>query len=499
MTAKIAWTIAGSDSGGSAGIQNDGLTFHHLGVQTCSVISAITSQNIDEIRSIFYLNAESIASQIHALAQQMPPNAIKIGMLGNAPAINILNNFLESYTGYIVLDPLLASSSGCNLFEGDLEDYLSELRKLFKFVDVLTPNLSEAEKISGHFIQSHDDMKKAAEIILSLGAKSILIKGGHFQGDKFSQDYWTNGSDHFWLSKERLKKKNCRGTGCALSSAIAASLALEYGIKDSIVIAKMYVNRGIRLSHSGSTFSAQFFHGGWPEEQLDLPYLSPHPIKNSPHQFNSLTHKSIGLYPIVDSLEWLKKLLALGVKTLQLRVKNKLSNALEQDIIESIRLAKEYQAILFINDYWELALKHGAYGVHLGQGDLVHADLNKIREAGLRLGLSTHCYYEVARAHALNPSYIACGPIFFTTSKKMPFLPQGVEKLRRWRRTLNYPLVAIGGINSENLDEILETNVDGIAIMSAITQHKQANEITKKFLKRVNESICKQNDERFIE
>jgi len=199
-------------------------------------------------------------------------------------------------------------------------------------------------------------------------------------------------------------------------------------------------------------------------------------------KFKDCGNTPLGLYPIVDSFTWLEKLLPTGVTTFQLRIKNKNDIGLENEIQKSIVLAKRYNARLFINDYWELAIFYGAYGVHLGQSDLDHADIGKICHAGLRLGLSSYCDEEVARAHALKPSYLACGPVFPTTSKIIPFAPQGIEQLKRWQRTLDYPLVAIGGINSNNLADVIATKVNGIAIISAITQAEDPIATTLKFL-----------------
>lgn len=474
MSQKIVWTIAGSDSGGYSGIQNDLKTFHSLGAHGCSVITAITSQNRKEIKNVFYLPEESISTQICALQEDLPPMAIKIGMLGDLSILKVVKNFLEHYSGKIVLDPLIVSTSGNNLFASGAIEYIKKLITLFSLVDVITPNIHEAEKIVGRDIKSHQDIALAAQDILSLGAKSVLIKGGHFENDYFSQDYWTNGADAFWLANHRINKK-CRGTGCTLSSAITACLALGYEIKDAIVIAKMVVNQGIHCSNS-----SLFVHAGWPEQESYLPYLSHHPLIHEPKKFKQ---SELGLYPIVDSADWVNTLLSAGVKTLQLRIKNKNGAELEDEIKRSIALAKQYQAKLFINDYWELAIRYHAYGVHLGQDDLKNADIEKIHDAGLHLGISTHCYYEVARAHTFRPSYLACGPIFPTTSKIMPFLPQGIEQLQRWRTTLHYPLVAIGGINASNFSDVLNTKVDGIAMISAITQSPNPLESTKHFLK----------------
>jgi hydroxymethylpyrimidine kinase/phosphomethylpyrimidine kinase/thiamine-phosphate diphosphorylase len=193
--------------------------------------------------------------------------------------------------------------------------------------------------------------------------------------------------------------------------------------------------------------------------------------------------KEIGLYPIVDSSHWLEKLLPLGVKTIQLRIKDKEGVELENEIKRSVALAKKYQANLFINDYWELAIRYNAHGVHLGQEDLDTANIEMIHNSGLYLGISTHSDAEVARAHALKPSYIAFGPIFPTTSKVMSSPAQGINQLKRLRhQLLNYPLVAIGGITLERLPEVLATHVDGIAVISAITQAEDPIAMTKKLM-----------------
>ena len=180
----------------------------------------------------------------------------------------------------------------------------------------------------------------------------------------------------------------------------------------------------------------------------------------------------LGLYPVVDTVEWIARLLEAGVKTLQLRVKDLPDEEVEPAIIEAIALGKKYQARLFINDYWRLAVKHQAYGVHLGQEDLDTADLEAIRQAGLRLGVSTHDDTEMARAVAVNPSYIALGHIFPTQTKDMPSAPQGLEELSRHIKQLDgrFPTVAIGGISIDRAPSVLDCGVGSIAVVSAITQ-----------------------------
>ncbi|MEI7065841.1 thiamine phosphate synthase [Dickeya chrysanthemi] len=184
------------------------------------------------------------------------------------------------------------------------------------------------------------------------------------------------------------------------------------------------------------------------------------------------TDARLGLYPVVDSVAWIERLLDAGVRTLQLRIKDQPAEQAEPDIIRAIALGRQYQARLFINDYWQLAVKHQAYGVHLGQEDLDTADLDAIHAAGLRLGVSTHDDAELARAVALAPSYIALGHIFPTQTKAMPSAPQGLVELARHIRTLDgrFPTVAIGGISIDRVPAVLETGVGSIAVVSAITQ-----------------------------
>jgi len=177
------------------------------------------------------------------------------------------------------------------------------------------------------------------------------------------------------------------------------------------------------------------------------------------------------------------RILPLGVKTVQLRIKDLEGEALEQELVAAIALAEQHDCRLFINDYWQDAIRLGAYGVHLGQEDIETADLAAIAKAGLRLGVSTHCYYEVARARALKPSYMAIGPIFETQTKVMRFGPQGLERLRLWRRCLVGELVAIAGIKLHNAGEVLAAGADSIAVITAVTEAPDPEAAVKQWLK----------------
>jgi hydroxymethylpyrimidine kinase/phosphomethylpyrimidine kinase/thiamine-phosphate diphosphorylase len=248
-------------------------------------------------------------------------------------------------------------------------------------------------------------------------------------------------------------------------------VALGYCQLDALVIAKSYVNQGLRLAPGLGFGKGPLAHLNWPENEIDLPWLTKTASEGRHRlQFPSCGPEKLGFYPIVDDYSWMEKLLPLGVTTIQLRIKNLPMEEVDEQIRKASILARQYRCRLFVNDYWQSAIKHQSYGVHLGQDDLKTADLGAIEKAGLRLGVSTHCYREVARALALRPTYLAIGPIHATTTKEMKFAPQGVEAFRRWRRSLDYPLVAIGGIFYENASELIEAGADSVAVVRDIVR-----------------------------
>lgn len=468
MSKPIVWTIAGSDSGGGAGIQADLHTFQALGAHGCSVIAAITAQNSRVVQQIEYCSPEMITAQIQALMADMPPRAIKLGMLGSITAMQAVLPALERFPNAVICDPVLHASVGQSLHEGDTRKFL--LHYFLPQVTLLTPNIPEAEWLLGRRIKTTRDMEKAARELLKMGPKAVFIKGGHATNKKVSQDFWTDGHSAFWLTNKRLTTPHRHGTGCTLSSAIAACLALNYSMPDALVIAKAYVNQGLRLAEPVGHGNGHVAHGAWPSEQQDFPWLTEDPdLALENFSFPQCGTERLGFYPIVDSIDWVKRLLDNNVKTLQVRIKDR---PIEEELKTCITLAKNAGARLFVNDAWEIALKYGAFGVHLGQEDiasLTKADFQKLAEAGICLGISTHSYAEIARAHALKPSYIAIGPIYHTTTKKVAAPPQGLDNLQRYCSMLKYPIVAIGGINLQNLPHVFNTGIDGIAVISAIT------------------------------
>ncbi|TFJ85707.1 hypothetical protein NSK_003213 [Nannochloropsis salina CCMP1776] len=184
----------------------------------------------------------------------------------------------------------------------------------------------------------------------------------------------------------------------------------------------------------------------------------------------------MGLYACVASAVWVQRLLELGVKDIQLRIKDRPALELEHEVAKAAESCRKAKARLWVNDYWELAVRYKAYGLHVGQEDLDRLmtspdlPLVAVKNEGIRLGISTHTFAELGRAIALRPSYISLGPIFSTTSKKVRFGPQGLARLRQWRHLVNVPLVAIGGIGLEAAQGVRDAGADGICVISALTQ-----------------------------
>lgn len=201
--------------------------------------------------------------------------------------------------------------------------------------------------------------------------------------------------------------------------------------------------------------------------------------------------KQLGLYAVLPNAQWVARMAQAGVPTVQLRFKSNDKAAVAKEIVASVSATQGTNTLLFINDHWEEAIAAGAYGVHLGQEDMQEAPLEKIRSAGLRLGLSTHGYAEMLLADRHSPSYIALGAVFPTTLKRMVTAPQGLGRLERYAQLMqDYPLVAIGGIDLERLPAVVKTGVGSVAVVRAITGSESPEATAKAFIHKLS-PICK--------
>ena len=176
-------------------------------------------------------------------------------------------------------------------------------------------------------------------------------------------------------------------------------------------------------------------------------------------------------YPIVPDVDWLKRIVPLGVKTIQLRIKESSNNEIVAQISESLNFCHKHSCQLIVNDYWEEAIACGCDYIHLGQEDLAASDLERIKSQGLKLGISTHSHDELDIALAADPDYVALGPVYETKLKIMKWAPQGLQRLADWKSKINCPLVAIGGITVERAPGVLDAGADSIAVVTDFITH----------------------------
>jgi hydroxymethylpyrimidine/phosphomethylpyrimidine kinase len=239
-----ALTIAGSDSGAGAGIQADLKTFAAHGVFASTAITAVTAQNTLGVTTWEALPADLVTAQIEAVASDIGAEAVKVGMLANAAIVEAVNAAIADLDlPHVVLDPVMIAKSGDRLLE---EDAIEAMRaELLRRVHVVTPNIAEAEVLSGTRIRTVDDMTRAARRILELGPRVVLVKGGHLDGPE-SIDVACTRQERFEIRRPRIVTTSTHGTGCTLSSAIAANLALGLGEREALERARGYLDGAIR-------------------------------------------------------------------------------------------------------------------------------------------------------------------------------------------------------------------------------------------------------------
>lgn len=260
-----ALTIAGSDSGGGAGIQADLKTFAALGVYGSSVITAVTAQNTRGVFAVQEIDPPVIASQIDAVMDDIGADAVKTGMLSSAPIIEVVADRVR-YHGIrnLVVDPVMVAKSGDRLLRAEAVAALSEL--LVPLALVVTPNLPEAEALVGFRIESDADARRAAEAIVRRGARNVMIKGGHRAGDAI--DLLFDGNEIRGFRAERIDTPHTHGTGCTFSAAIAAGLAKGLSVEEAVAAAKEYLTGAIRQAYPiGAGHSpVHHFYQLWPSE-----------------------------------------------------------------------------------------------------------------------------------------------------------------------------------------------------------------------------------------
>lgn len=236
---KTALSIAGSDCSGGAGIQADLKTMTMNGVYGMSAVTALTAQNTTGVTGISEVTPDFLSRQIEMIFNDIPPHAVKIGMVASAPLIRVIAEKLRFYKAVnIVVDPVMVATSGSSLLESDA--VITMKKELLPLADLVTPNIPEAEVLSGMSIKDKADMEKAAEKIALENSCAVLLKGGHSISD--ADDLLFAGGKMSWFRGRRIENPNTHGTGCTLSSAIASNLAKGYSMEESVWRSKDYIS-----------------------------------------------------------------------------------------------------------------------------------------------------------------------------------------------------------------------------------------------------------------
>lgn len=486
-TRPVIWSIAGTDSGGGAGLAADQRAAEAFGVHLCPVVAAVTAQNSQVVTQVQPLSPELIEAQLAALADDLPPLVIKTGLLGGAQQVAVVARWVDRLRARgplaLVVDPVLGASSGASFAD---EDTLAAYRReLLPRATLITPNRAEAARLLGlpdPGGAEAADLPALARELLATGAGAVCITGGDSADqDGVVLDWLASPEASGWLALPRVPTGHSHGTGCTFASSAAAALALGFVPADAVVLAKMATTQALRRGYAaGQGRGPVAVAAGFANDPTLLPGLSwdEMPEFSRWHAPAASEATELGLYAIVDSAARVAQVLQAGVRTVQLRIKTPdqpdaaWRATLAEQIRASVAAARAHGARLFVNDHWRLARELGAPAVHLGQEDLQAlgvAGREELRASGLQLGISSHSLWELARARTLEPAYVACGPVWPTLTKAMPWRPQGLDNLAWWCAMAGVPVVAIGGIlTAEQMSLAARSGASGVCAVRVL-------------------------------
>ena len=458
---KPVLSIAGSDCSGGAGIQADIKTILANGCYAMTAITALTAQNTVGVNAVEPVSPEFLEQQLKAVFEDIRPDAVKIGMVASTELIHTIADCLKRYDVHeVVLDPVMVSTSGCALIH---EDAIQALKKeLFPLATILTPNIPEAELLTGMTIKNEQDIVAAGQRIMQEFDANVLLKGGHSIAD--ANDVLVCPNRVQWFYGKRIDNPNTHGTGCTLSSAIACGLAKGYGIAQSVGIAKQYLSEALENGINLGKGSGPLNHGyTWmkqkkyqPEQYLKLYGITDREILKANASYTSL-------------YEQIEAALRGGVTCIQIRDKDINAQQSIQELMEIKQLVHQYGVPLIINDNVEIAKQIDADGVHLGQDDMSVRQARRILGADKIIGVSAHNVEEAQRAYQDGADYLGVGAVFATSTKK-DAKPLSYETLLSVCEATALKVVAIGGITQHRIRELTGSKISGVALVSALFQ-----------------------------
>jgi hydroxymethylpyrimidine kinase / phosphomethylpyrimidine kinase / thiamine-phosphate diphosphorylase len=485
----IIWSIAGNDSAGGAGLTADQRAADACEVHLCPVVSAITAQHSRGVERVDVVSADMLNAQLQALAADMPPRVIKTGLLGGVEQVRLVAQWVDRLRASskspiaLVVDPVLKSSTGASF--ADAQTLTAYRDDLLPRATLITPNRREALALLG---QSHASacVPAQARALRALGVQAVCITGGDsvepFPNlQNLSLDWLDTEHARGWLANHRVTTPHHHGTGCTFATSAAAAMARGFVAADAVVLAKMASTHALRRAYAAGQGSGPVqAAAGFTTDPCLLPLMSWGEAAEFPalQRSRSPVQHDFGLYAIVDSAQRVDAVLAAGVRTVQLRVKtpeqpdSAWHKALQADIAHSIAACRSAGARLFINDHWALASELGSTGLHLGQEDLLalsDAQRSDLCSSNVSLGISSHSLWELARAHSMAPAYIACGPVWPTLTKAMPWQAQGLDNLAWWCAMAGTAVVAIGGIlSASQMTQVAQCGANGVCAVRGL-------------------------------
>jgi hydroxymethylpyrimidine kinase/phosphomethylpyrimidine kinase/thiamine-phosphate diphosphorylase len=483
----VVWSIAGNDSGGGAGLSADQRMADAFGVHLCPVVAVVTAQCSTSATHAAPVGVDLLDAQLAALEHDMPPRAVKTGVLASAAQVECVARWVDRLRKRaavaLVVDPVLGATAGASFAD---EATLRAYREwLLPRATLITPNRREAARLADVASAFADDAGTLPALARELGGgrnQNVCITGGDAGDSEFALDWIDTPHAAGWLALPRIDTPHHHGSGCSFAAAAASALAIGFVGADALVLAKMATAHAIRHGlAAGQGAGPVQARRGFAAAPGQLPWLSWSESPRFPVRqlgTRAVAPKALGLYAIVDSAQRVQDVLAAGVRTVQLRIKAPASpdaawqTSLRDSIRSSLAACREAKAQLFVNDYWRLALELGATGTHLGQDDLLalsDGERTELSGAAIALGISTHSLWELCRAAAMGPRYIACGPVWPTLTKAMPWTPQGPHNLAWWCAVAPAPVVAIGGLlEPAHLRAAAQCGADGVCLVRAI-------------------------------
>jgi hydroxymethylpyrimidine kinase/phosphomethylpyrimidine kinase/thiamine-phosphate diphosphorylase len=441
-------TVAGSDSSGGAGIQAD---LKAIAAYGASVVTAITAQNTRGVRAAEPVSADLVRAQLDAVFDDLDVRAVKTGMLATTELVTTVAESLGARRPQaIVCDPVMVAKSGDALLRPDAVEAVR--RRLLPLASLLTPNTLEAQVLTGLPVRTLVEAAEAGRALLALGPKAVLVKGGHLEGPR-AVDVLVTAEGIRFFEAERLDARHTHGTGCTYAAAIATHLAWGLGLEEAVARAKRFLTEAIR-------------HGlavGKGIGPTDPFWDRPRPAlagNARPGRLHVLTHPGDGLARVAAEE---------GAEIVQVRDKGVRTTAQRVALVrDAIAVARPLGARVIVNDRVDVAVEAGADGVHLGRQDTAPEVARRLLGEDALIGGTANSLEEALAWVGRPVDYLGVGPVFGTRTKENPAPPLGLPALAAIVRAVDIPVIAIGNITAERVEDVLAAGALGVAVASAV-------------------------------